>query len=184
MFHNKIDKIKNNSSDVIDQILIDNNVSENITVKHSSVEIKIDRLDRRFTNDFRSIHDSLPLESFKTYESIKLNNICNATVKYNVPDNILQCNHKNNNHSMACINYELLHCIDYCALFDTCSSINLMSETLANFLFEQNHLTWDETKSMNIVCSGGKEIKINMKFAYAHPFMGSNWNFHSVKFGI
>ncbi|CAF2123632.1 unnamed protein product [Rotaria magnacalcarata] len=85
---------------------------------------------------------------------------------------------------MAYINYELSHCIDYCALFDTCSSINLMSETLANFLFEQNLLTWDETKSMNIVCSGGKEIKINMKFAYAHPLMGPNWNFHSVKFGI
>ncbi|CAF2121868.1 unnamed protein product, partial [Rotaria magnacalcarata] len=184
MFYKKVDKIKDNSNDVIEQILIDNNVSETITIKHSSVEIKIDRLNRRFTNDFRSIHDSLPLESFRTYESVKLNNICNTSVKYNVPDNILRCNHKNHNHSMAYINYELLHCINYCALFDTCSSINLMSETLANFLFEQNHLTWDETKSMNIVCSGGKEIKINMKFAYAHPYMGDNWSFHSVKFGI
>ncbi|CAF4936422.1 unnamed protein product [Rotaria socialis] len=184
MFHKKIDKIKNNSNDLIDEILIENNVNEKITVKHSNLEVKIDRLDRRFTNDFRSIHDSLPLEAFKTHESVKLNNICDTSVKYNVPDNILQCNHKNHNHSMAYINYELLHCINYCALFDTCSSINLMSETLANFLLEQNHLTWDETKPLNIVCSGGKEIKVNMKFAYAHPYMGGNWSFHSVKFGI
>ncbi|CAF2142870.1 unnamed protein product [Rotaria magnacalcarata] len=184
MFHKKIDKIKNNYTNLIDEILIENNVSEKITIKHSNLEVKIDRLDRRFTNDFRSIHDSLPLESFKTYESVKLNNICDNSVKYNVPDNILQCNHKNHNHSMAYINYELLHCINYCALFDTCSSINLMSETLANFLLEQNHLTWDETKPMNIVCSGGKEIKVNMKFAYAHPYIGDNWSFHSVKFGV
>ncbi|CAF4382741.1 unnamed protein product, partial [Rotaria magnacalcarata] len=94
MFHKKIEKIKSNCNDIIDKILIDNSISENITVKHSSIEVKIDRLDRRFTNDFRCIHDSLPLESFKTHESIRLNDICNITPNYNIPDNILQCSHK------------------------------------------------------------------------------------------
>ncbi|CAF4867748.1 unnamed protein product [Rotaria socialis] len=185
MFHKKIDKIKSNF-DIIDEILIDKPEKiETITIRHSSVEIKYDRLNRKFTNDFRSIHDSYPLESFKTHESIRLNNDHNINpINHNVPNDVLQCNHKNNNHSMAYINFEWLHNIDYCALFDTCASINLMSETLANYLFEHHYLTWDETKSMNIVCSGGKEIKINMKFAYAEPYMGRNWSFRSVKFGI
>ncbi|CAF3664160.1 unnamed protein product [Rotaria socialis] len=184
MFHKKINNIKDNSEyEKIEPL--PKNKDNVISIKHSNLEIITDKLNRRFTNNFNLIHDSFPLQAYQSQDFVKHSTYNNVSKpSFEIPPNLLKCNHKNNNHSMAYSMFELGYEINYCALFDTCASINLMSETLANYLFSMRLLHWDETKSMNIVCSGGKEIKINMKFAYAEPFIGYAWSFQNVKFGI
>ncbi|CAF4853343.1 unnamed protein product, partial [Rotaria socialis] len=180
MFYKQYDSVKNDTNKKI--ISIKKTENNNIIIKHSNMETIIDKLDRKFSNKFEEIHNSYPLQSYKCLknnisETVNCENLINTSDDY-------VCNHKNYNHSMSHSMFRFNEGDKFCTLFDTCSSINLMSESLADFLFSKNLLQKDNQKIMNIICSGGKEIKVVMKFVYAEPYLGYEWSFRRVRFGV
>ncbi|CAF2109304.1 unnamed protein product, partial [Rotaria magnacalcarata] len=93
------------------------------------------------------------------------------------------CNHNLNIKSAGLCTMGLMDPY-FCCIFDTCSSVNVMSESVANMLLKSNMITESAPTQVNIKGSQGSEEKRMVRWVYSQPMLEEEWSFHNTTFAV
>ena len=94
------------------------------------------------------------------------------------------CEHNYTNLSVTQIYFTEFRTDPYCCLWDTGSSINLISEKMANKLLDMKIATLGPSEEVNIAGSGGKSLKMTMRYVEISIFFKKKLNYKYLIFGI
>ncbi|CAF4857390.1 unnamed protein product [Rotaria socialis] len=72
----------------------------------------------------------------------------------------------------------------YCCLFDSCSSTNVMSESVARRLCTEGHITYLGDTEANITGAHGEKIEKKVSWVKGSPFLNPDWDFRNTIFVV
>ncbi|CAF2138268.1 unnamed protein product, partial [Rotaria magnacalcarata] len=167
-----------NLEDNLDNKLITNIIEKNKITVDKNLELKIN--ENIIFSDNSSDPDIIEKECMRINYELKTNG---ENINY-IPQTISNaCSHNPNTYSSG---YCSMSVDDkyYCCLFDSCSSTNVMSESVAKRLCTEGFITYlGETKA-NITGAHGEKLRREVSWVKGSPFLNPDWDFRNTIFVV
>ncbi|CAF2081572.1 unnamed protein product [Rotaria magnacalcarata] len=99
-------------------------------------------------------------------------------------ENSILCDHSSTNLSVSKIFFTEAKNEPYCCLWDTGSSINLISESMASLLLAKNIAVEKGSEEVNIAGSGGKNLNMVMHYVSTQIYLTGRFPLKKLIFGV
>ncbi|CAF3501678.1 unnamed protein product [Rotaria socialis] len=115
---------------------------------------------------------------------INLNSDTDDTKGFPIWKDSILCDHMTTNLSVTKIFFTEFRSNPYCCLWDTGSSINLISDSMAEQLMSEKIATASGSEEVNIAGSGGKNLKMTMRYVTLSIWLERFRHYEDLVFGM